>query len=82
MHSCPKAMKLPVVMDTDKEGCCTTSFAVYVINTIVVLRFNGSCRGQTVTVHCTGYGKDLSKEFWSTRDPGQVQHDDFSAKLE
>lgn len=30
-------------------------------------------RGQTVTVHCTGYGKDrdLSKKFWSTKDPGQ-----------
>ncbi|WCJ18826.1 Peptidyl-prolyl cis-trans isomerase FKBP12 [Euphorbia peplus] len=26
--------------------------------------------GQTVTVHCTGYGKDgdLSQKFWSTRD--------------
>ena len=31
-------------------------------------------RGQKVTVHCTGYGKnrDLSKKFWSTKDPGQV----------
>ena len=30
-------------------------------------------RGQEVTVHCTGYGKnrDLSQKFWSTRDPGQ-----------
>jgi peptidylprolyl isomerase len=30
-------------------------------------------RGQTVTVHCTGYGKnrDLSLKFWSTKDPGQ-----------
>ena len=30
-------------------------------------------RGQSVTVHCTGYGKDrdLSKKFWSTKDPGQ-----------
>jgi hypothetical protein len=30
-------------------------------------------RGQTVTVHCTGYGKnrDLTKKFWSTKDPGQ-----------
>ncbi|CAH9130624.1 unnamed protein product [Cuscuta epithymum] len=30
-------------------------------------------RGQTVTVHCTGYGKngDLSQKFWSTKDPGQ-----------
>ncbi|BBN15596.1 hypothetical protein MPTK1_6g20890 [Marchantia polymorpha subsp. ruderalis] len=29
--------------------------------------------GQYVTVHCTGYGKnrDLSKKFWSTKDPGQ-----------
>lgn len=29
--------------------------------------------GQTVTVHCTGYGKnrDLSAKFWSTKDPGQ-----------
>ncbi|OMO85216.1 hypothetical protein CCACVL1_10354 [Corchorus capsularis] len=29
--------------------------------------------GQTVTVHCTGYGKnrDLSQKFWSTKDPGQ-----------
>ncbi|CAM9887856.1 unnamed protein product [Chrysoparadoxa australica] len=29
--------------------------------------------GQSVTVHCTGYGKnnDLSKVFWSTKDPGQ-----------
>ena len=30
-------------------------------------------RGQNVTVHCTGYGKnrDLSQKFWSTKDPGQ-----------
>ena len=29
-------------------------------------------RGQYVTVHCTGYGKDgdLSQKFWSTKDPG------------
>ena len=29
--------------------------------------------GQTVTVHCTGYGKhrDLTQTFWSTKDPGQ-----------
>lgn len=29
--------------------------------------------GQQVTVHCTGFGKDrdLSKKFWSTKDPGQ-----------
>jgi FKBP-type peptidyl-prolyl cis-trans isomerase len=29
--------------------------------------------GQTVTVHCTGYGKngDLKQPFWSTKDPGQ-----------
>nr|ABK22086.1 unknown [Picea sitchensis]ABK24955.1 unknown [Picea sitchensis]ABR17582.1 unknown [Picea sitchensis]ACN40268.1 unknown [Picea sitchensis]ACS31831.1 FK506-binding protein 12 [Picea wilsonii] len=29
--------------------------------------------GQSVTVHCTGYGKneDLSQKFWSTKDPGQ-----------
>ena len=30
-------------------------------------------KGNNVTVHCTGYGKnnDLSVPFWSTRDPGQ-----------
>ena len=30
-------------------------------------------KGQSVTVHCTGYGKnrDLTKKFWSTKDPGQ-----------
>ena len=30
-------------------------------------------RGQQVTVHCTGYGKnrDLTLPFWSTKDPGQ-----------
>jgi len=30
-------------------------------------------KGQRVTVHCTGFGKnnDLSKKFWSTKDPGQ-----------
>ena len=29
--------------------------------------------GATVTVHCTGYGKngDLKEKFWSTKDPGQ-----------
>lgn len=29
--------------------------------------------GDSVTVHCTGFGKfgDLSKKFWSTKDPGQ-----------
>uniref|UniRef100_A0A0D6QTD0 peptidylprolyl isomerase n=1 Tax=Araucaria cunninghamii TaxID=56994 RepID=A0A0D6QTD0_ARACU len=29
--------------------------------------------GQSVTVHCTGYGKngDLSQKFWSTKDSGQ-----------
>ena len=30
-------------------------------------------KGQLVTVHCTGYGKDkdLNSKFWSTKDPGQ-----------
>mmetsp|Transcript_38914 Transcript_38914/g.54051 ORF Transcript_38914/g.54051 Transcript_38914/m.54051 type:complete len:126 (+) Transcript_38914:140-517(+) len=30
-------------------------------------------KGQSVTVHCTGYGKnnDLGVKFWSTKDPGQ-----------
>eukprot|EP00727_Mastigamoeba_balamuthi_P001165 m51a1_g11045 putative peptidyl-prolyl isomerase fkbp12 (113) ;mRNA; r:455655-456231 len=30
-------------------------------------------RGNSVTVHCTGFGKnrDLSQKFWSTKDPGQ-----------
>ena len=30
-------------------------------------------RGQKVTVHCTGFGKnrDLAEKFWSTKDPGQ-----------
>ena len=30
-------------------------------------------RGQSVTVHCTGFGKnhDLKEKFWSTHDPGQ-----------
>jgi peptidylprolyl isomerase len=30
-------------------------------------------KGQKVTVHCTGYGKnrDLNEPFWSTKDPGQ-----------
>mmetsp|Transcript_18842 Transcript_18842/g.31248 ORF Transcript_18842/g.31248 Transcript_18842/m.31248 type:complete len:127 (-) Transcript_18842:82-462(-) len=36
---------------------------------------NGSkpARGQQVTVHCTGYGKnrDPKEKFWSTKDPGQ-----------
>merc|ERR1712000_436504 len=39
---------------------------------------NGPCpnKGQTVTVHCTGYGKNYSRnqfkeKFWSTKDPGQ-----------
>jgi FKBP-type peptidyl-prolyl cis-trans isomerase len=30
-------------------------------------------KGQSVTVHCTGYGKnrDFAQKFWSTKDPGQ-----------
>mmetsp|Transcript_28725 Transcript_28725/g.32591 ORF Transcript_28725/g.32591 Transcript_28725/m.32591 type:complete len:113 (-) Transcript_28725:83-421(-) len=30
-------------------------------------------KGQHVTVHCTGMGKnrDLTQKFWSTKDPGQ-----------
>eukprot|EP01035_Chromulina_nebulosa_P020767 gene20767-26927_t len=30
-------------------------------------------KGDKVTVHCTGYGKngDLNVKFWSTKDPGQ-----------
>ena len=30
-------------------------------------------KGQYVTVHCTGYGKnrDMNVKFWSTKDPGQ-----------
>lgn len=43
---------------------------------------NGSkpSKGQTVTVHCTGYGKnrDLTQKFWSTKDPGQTT---FSFKI-
>lgn len=31
-------------------------------------------KGASVTVHCTGYGKDrdLLQKFWSTKDPGQT----------
>ncbi|KAG3111512.1 hypothetical protein PI124_g937 [Phytophthora idaei] len=31
-------------------------------------------KGASVTVHCTGYGKDrdLQQKFWSTKDPGQT----------
>ncbi|CAI5741831.1 unnamed protein product [Peronospora destructor] len=31
-------------------------------------------KGASVTVHCTGYGKnrDLQLKFWSTKDPGQT----------
>jgi peptidylprolyl isomerase len=34
---------------------------------------NAVQRGQHVKVHCTGLGKDrdLTKKFWSTKDPGQ-----------
>jgi peptidylprolyl isomerase len=30
-------------------------------------------KGQNVTVHCTGFGKNgnLKEKFWSTQDPGQ-----------
>lgn len=37
-------------------------------------------RGQTVTVHCTGFGKnrDMNLKFWSTKDPGQKP---FSFKI-
>jgi FKBP-type peptidyl-prolyl cis-trans isomerase len=37
-------------------------------------------RGQTVTVHCTGYGKNgnMNDVFWSTKDPGQ---EPFSFKV-
>ena len=37
-------------------------------------------QGQTVTVHCTGYGKngDMNVTFWSTKDPGQ---EPFSFKV-
>lgn len=30
-------------------------------------------KNKAVTVHCTGYGKngDMTKVFWSTKDPGQ-----------
>jgi FKBP-type peptidyl-prolyl cis-trans isomerase len=30
-------------------------------------------KGQSVTVHCTGMGKnrDFAQKFWSTKDPGQ-----------
>jgi peptidylprolyl isomerase len=32
-------------------------------------------KGQMVTVHCTGYGKNgrLEEKFWSTKDPGQKE---------
>ena len=37
-------------------------------------------RGQKITVHCTGYGKnrDLKQKFWSTKDPGQVRSRAFT----
>ena len=41
----------------------------------VIKEGNGEkpAKGQYVTVHCTGYGKnrDMSQKFWSTKDPGQ-----------
>ncbi|XP_076366661.1 uncharacterized protein LOC143255222 isoform X1 [Tachypleus tridentatus] len=27
--------------------------------------------GDTITVHCTGFLRNPSKKFWSTKDPGQ-----------
>jgi len=31
-------------------------------------------KGASITVHCTGYGKnnDLNEKFWSTKDPNQT----------
>ena len=40
--------------------------------------------GQSVTVHCTGYGKngDLNKIFWTTRkNQGAVKDDPFTFKI-
>ena len=36
------------------------------------------CIGQSVTVHCTGYGKDgdLNKIFWTTRKSGGAKKDE------
>lgn len=52
----------------------TTSTAMGFTKTVLKAG-NGSLpqRGQEVTVHCTGYGKnnDLTQKFWSTKDPGQ-----------
>ena len=51
------------------------SFLLSLIRKLVLKPGNGvkPTKGQNVTVHCTGYGKDrdLSKKFWSTKDPGQ-----------
>ncbi|KAG7396111.1 Peptidyl-prolyl cis-trans isomerase fkbp12 [Phytophthora boehmeriae] len=42
----------------------------------IIAEGNGAppAKGATVTVHCTGYGKDrdLQQKFWSTKDPGQT----------
>ena len=49
---------------------------------VIIKEGNGTrpVQGKAVTVHCTGYGKngDLSKPFWSTKDPGQ---EPFSFKI-
>lgn len=48
----------------------------------IVRQGNGikPARGNTVTVHCIGFGKngDMNLKFWSTKDPGQKP---FSFKI-
>ena len=61
---------------TNHIGCTANRSAMGVEKEILVEAPIDSplpSRGSTITVHCTGYGKDgdLSLKFWSTKDAGQ-----------
>lgn len=81
----PRSITLVLLLPLRLIGCMyrrsltllskgTTSTAMGFTKTVLKAG-NGSLpqRGQQVTVHCTGYGKnnDLTQKFWSTKDPGQ-----------
>ena len=59
----------------DPKTTTTTTTTIMGFTKTLIRAGNGMKprRGQLVTVHCTGYGKnrDLNSKFWSTKDPGQ-----------
>lgn len=77
LHVCSLGFALCNRSSPDEASSENVNMSKGVVKEVLVAAPAGARKpkkGQKVTVHCTGYGKngDLSQKFWSTKDAGQV----------